>query len=87
MNIVENAKSPAKGGRVSYGIVIHVTNFPTNVLNEWGLSETKAREVNELLTLTGDKPFDSLGLTYSRRQPDDAAKEFAALKAQLLAAK
>ena len=64
MSIVENSvKATAK--RITYGIEIKVGSF---TLNEWGLHESQAKEVNELLVLNGDKPIVVDGVTFSLRE-------------------
>jgi hypothetical protein len=79
MSIVENSvKATAK--RITYGIEIKVGTF---TLNEWGLHESQAKEVNELLVLNGDKPITVDGVTFSRRAPSELSSKLAAMKAQL----
>lgn len=79
MSIVENSvKATAK--RITYGIEIKVGSF---TLNEWGLHESQAKEVNELLVLNGDKPIVVDGVTFSRRAPSELSSKLAAMKAQL----
>ncbi len=79
MSIVNEAiKATAK--RTTYGIEIRVGSFS---LNEWGLHESQAKEVNELLTLNGDKPVVVEGVTFSRRQPSELSSKLAAMKASL----
>lgn len=79
MSIVnEQVKPNAK--RVTYGIDITVGQFS---LNEWGLHESVAKEVNELLTLNGDKPVEIDGLTFSRRKPSTLSAALAAAKAKM----
>jgi hypothetical protein len=81
MSIVEQAtKATAK--RVTYGIEIKAGSF---TLNEWGLHESQAKEVNEMLVLNGDKSFTIDGLTFSRRAPSELSAKLAAMKAQLTA--
>lgn len=82
-NIIEKQTAPSAGRRVTFGILIHVgekTQF-----NEWGLSESLAKQVDRLLTLNGDKPLPATkdGVVYSRRLPSDMAAELAELEAQL----
>lgn len=82
-NIIEKSAASTKG-RVSYGIEIVVgsTSF-----NEWGLSESEAKDVHELLTLNGDEPLPptSDGIVYKRRPLSAKKSEFAEMKAALLA--
>lgn len=79
MSIVNEAtKATAK--RTTYGIEIKAGAF---TLNEWGLHESQAKEVNELLTLNGDKAITVDGLTFSRRAPSELSSKLAALKASL----
>lgn len=79
MSIVEQAGKPS-AKRVTYGIEIKAGDF---TINEWGLHESQAKEVNELLTLNGDKPITVDGLTFSRRAPSALSSKLAALKATL----
>lgn len=81
MSIVETATRPS-AKRITYGIEIRAGQF---TLNEWGLHESVAREVNEILTLGGDKPFTLDGLTFSRRQPSELSSKLAAFKASMAA--
>lgn len=81
MSIVETAQKPV-AKRVTYGIEIKVGSF---TLNEWGLHESQAKEVNEMLTLNGDKPFTIEGVTFSRRAPSELSSKLAAMKATLSA--
>ncbi len=79
MSIVEQAtKATAK--RVTYGIDIKVGSFN---LNEWGLHESQAKEVNELLTLNNNEPITIDGVTFSRRAPSELSGALAAMKAKL----
>ena len=80
MSIVEQA-SKASAKRVTYGIEIKAGSF---TLNEWGLHESQAKEVNELLTLNGNAPITVDGLTFSRRTPSELSSKLAALKATLI---
>jgi hypothetical protein len=86
-NIVD-MKVPASTGksRVSYGIDICIGS---TVFNEWGLSESEAKDVNDLLTLNGEEPLDptSDGVVYKRRPLSVKKSEFAAMKVALLAKK
>jgi hypothetical protein len=79
MSIVEQAGKP-NAKRVTYGIDIKAGDF---TINEWGLHESQAKEVNELLTLNGDKPITVSGLTFSRRAPSALSSALAAMKATL----
>lgn len=79
MSIVEQGVKPA-AKRVTYGIMIKAGSF---TLNEWGLTESDAKTVNEILTVGGDQPFTVDGLTFSRRPPSDLSAKLAAFKAQL----
>ena len=81
MSIVETATKPTTK-RVTYGIEIKAGQF---TLNEWGLHESVAREVNEILVLNGDKPFEVDGLTFSRRQPSELSSKLAQVKASMAA--
>jgi hypothetical protein len=83
MSIVEQAtKATAK--RITYGIEIRVGEF---TLNEWGLHESQAKEVNEMLVLNGDRPVtvetDDGSITFSRRAPSSLSSKLAAMKADL----
>lgn len=78
-SIVEQAQKP-NAKRVTYGIDITVGSFS---LNEWGLHESVAKEVNELLTINGDKPVVLEGLTFSRRKPSTLSAALAAAKASM----
>lgn len=86
-NIVD-MKVPASTGksRVSYGIDICVGS---SVYNEWGLSESEAKEVHELLTLNGDEPLPPTkdGAIYKRRPLSAKKSEFAEMRLAILAAK
>ena len=79
MSIVEQAQK-ATAKRITYGIEIKVGSF---TLNEWGLHESQAKEVNELLVLNGDKPVVVDGVTFSRRAPSELSAKLAALKASM----
>lgn len=83
MSIVE-AATKATAKRITYGIEIKVGSF---TLNEWGLHESQAKEVNELLVLNGDKPVvvktADGSITFSRRAPSELSSTLAAMKAQL----
>lgn len=79
MSIVEQAQK-ATAKRITYGIEIKAGSF---TLNEWGLHESQAKEVNELLVLNGDKPFTVDGLTFSRRAPSELSSKLAAMKASM----
>jgi hypothetical protein len=78
-NIVEQSVKP-NAKRVTYGIDITVGQFS---FNEWGLHESVAKEVNELLTMNGDKPVELDGVTFSRRKPSTLSAALAAAKAKL----
>lgn len=79
MSILEQAaKATAK--RITYGIEIKAGSF---TLNEWGLHESQAKEVNELITLNGGNPVTVDGLTFSRRPPSDLSAAIAAAKVKL----
>ena len=79
MSIVnESVKPSAK--RTTYGIDIKVGQF---TFNEWGLHESQAKEVSELLTLNGDKPVTIDSVTFSRREPSTLSAALAAAKANL----
>ena len=78
-SIVEQSVKP-NAKRVTYGIDITCGSFS---LNEWGLHESVAKEVNELLTINGDKPVVLEGLTFSRRKPSTLSAAIAAAKAQM----
>lgn len=84
MSIVENSTRPTTK-RVTYGIEIRVGEF---TLNEWGLHESQAKEVNELLVLNGDKPVTvetaDGNITFSRRTPSELSSKLAAMKASLV---
>jgi len=80
-NIVENVTKPS-AKRVTFGIEIASGSFK---LNEWGLHESQAKEINELLTLNGNQPVTIEGLTFSRRAPSELSARIAAMKASLLA--
>jgi len=79
MSIVEQA-TKASAKRVTYGIDIKVGTFS---LNEWGLHESQAKEVNELLTLNGNEPITIEGVTFSRRAPSELSSKLAEMKAKL----
>jgi len=79
MSIVETA-TKASAKRVTYGIDIKAGQF---TLNEWGLHESVAKEVNDILTQNGDKPFTIDGLTFSRRTPSELSAKLAAFKATM----
>lgn len=87
-NIVD-LKVPASTGksRVSYGIDVCVGQ--STVYNEWGLSESEAKEVHELLILNGEEPLPPTadGVVYKRRPLSAKKSEFAAMKVALLAKK
>jgi hypothetical protein len=80
MSIVEQAQK-ASAKRITYGIEIKVGNF---TLNEWGLHESQAKEVHELLTLNGDKPVTVEGVTFSRRAPSELSSKLAEMKAKIV---
>lgn len=79
MSIVEQA-SKATAKRTTYGIDIRVGPFS---FNEWGLHESQAKEVNELLTLNNNEPVTIEGVTFSRRAPSELSSALAAAKAKL----
>jgi hypothetical protein len=79
-NIVEQSVKP-NAKRVTYGIDITCGSFS---LNEWGLHETVAKEVNDLLVANNDKPVELEGLTFSRRKPSTLSAAIAAAKAKLV---
>lgn len=81
MSITEQAVKPTQK-RVTYGIEIKVGSL---TLNEWGLHESQAKEVNEMLILNGDAPFTVDGVTFSRRTPSELSSKLAAMKATLAA--
>lgn len=82
-NIVEAPKAGGKN-RVSYGIEICVGSAS---FNEWGLSESEAKDVHELLVLNGEEPLPPTadGVIYKRRPLSAKKSEFAEMKAALLA--
>lgn len=84
MSIVNESQKAPKGGRVTYGIDIIIGN---STFNEWGLHESEAKVVSELLTLNGDEPLPPTadGVVYARRKLSAKQEEFAAMKAALLA--
>lgn len=84
MSIVNESTKAPKGQRVTYGIDIIVGK---TTFNEWGLHESEAKVVSELLTLNKDEPLppNADGVVYARRKLSAKQEEFAALKAQLLA--
>jgi len=86
-NIVD-MKVPASTGksRVSYGIDICVAG---TVFNEWGLSESEAKEVHELLILNGEEPLPPTadGIVYKRRPLSVKKSEFAEMRLALQAKK
>lgn len=82
MSIVEQSTPRTAAKRVTYGILIKAGSF---TLNEWGLNETDAKTVNEILVASGDKPFELNGLTFSRRPPSDLSAQLAAFKASMAA--
>jgi hypothetical protein len=83
MSIVNESTKAPKGQRVTYGIDITVGK---TTFNEWGLHESEAKVVSELLTLNKDQPITtSDGIVYSRRPLSQKQAEFAELKAKLLA--
>ena len=97
MSIVEQAVKATTAKRITYGIEIRVLPFPTPAgeqpvantttftLNEWGLHESQAKEVNELLILNGDKPVTVGALEFTRRAPSTLSSMLAAAKANLAA--
>ena len=84
MAIVDVAQKPSTAKRVTFGIEIRVGSF---TFNEWGLHESQAREVNELLVLNADKPVqietEDGTITFSRRAPSELSAKLAAIKANL----
>jgi len=82
MSLVNEAQKPNTAKRVTYGIVITIG---TTTFNEWGLHESEAKVVNELLTINGDQPLPATsdGVVFSRRAPSNMASELAALRAKL----
>jgi hypothetical protein len=78
-NIVEQSVRPDKK-RVTYGIDITVGQFS---FNEWGLHESVAKEVNELLTLNNNQPLVLEGVTFTRRKPSTLSAALAEAKAKL----
>ena len=88
MSIVEQAAATAatKTGRVSYGIDICIGK---TTFNEWGLSESEAKDVHELLLLNDDEPLPPTedGIVYKRRPLSVKKQTFADMKVALLAKK
>jgi hypothetical protein len=80
--LIKDQTVPSSNKRVTFGIEITSGSFK---LNEWGLHETQAKEISELLTLNGDQPVTIDGLTFSRRQASELSSRIAAMKASLLA--
>jgi hypothetical protein len=80
MSIVEQATKASTAKRITYGIDIRVGPFS---FNEWGLHESQAKEVNELLTLNGNEPVTIEGVTFTRRAPSELSSALAAAKAKL----
>ncbi len=80
MSIVNQAVSTkaATAKRVTYGIELKVGTF---VLNEWGLHESQAKEVHEVLVSRNDEPFTVQGITFSRRPVSELSSAIAAFKA------
>lgn len=79
MTIVsESIKPNAK--RTTYGIDITVGPYS---FNEWGLHESVAKEVNEVLVMNGDQPVTLDGVTFSRRKPSTLSAALAEAKAKL----
>jgi len=82
INIVKDSTAPAATTRrVTHGIEITVGEFK---LNEWGLHETQAKEISELLTLNGNEPVVIDGVTFSRKQSSALSARIAAMKQSLL---
>lgn len=75
------SNKPQTTKRVTYGIEMKVGSY---TLGEWGLQESQAKEISELLTLNGDKPVELEGITFCRRAPSELSARIAALKAQML---
>lgn len=80
MSIVEQASKASTAKRVTYGIDIRVGQFS---FNEWGLHESQAKEVHELLTANANEPITVEGVTFSRRAPSELSAALAAAKAKL----
>jgi hypothetical protein len=86
-NIVD-MKVPASTGksRVSYGIDICIGS---SIYNEWGLSESEAKDVHELLILNGEEPLPPTkdGVVFKRRPLSAKKSEFAEMRLLLQAKK
>lgn len=82
-SIVEQALRP-NAKRVTFGIDIRTVQGGFT-LNEWGLHETQAKEVNELLVLNNNEPVELEGLIFSRRAPSTLSQKLAEMKANLAA--
>lgn len=81
MSVVNESLKATTAKRVTYGIDIRTSDGVN--LNEWGLHESQAKEVNELLTMSGGEPITVGVLTFSRRKPSDLSAALAAVKAKL----
>jgi len=81
-NLIKDSAVPSTNKRTTFGIEITSGAFK---LNEWGLHETQAKEIDQLLTLNGDQPVTIDGLVFSRRAPSELSARIAAMKASLLA--
>jgi len=82
-NIAQQAVKASTAKRIVYGIDIKVGSTP---INEFGLHESYAKQVNRILELNGDKPFTTRdGLTISRRVASGFAAELAEIEASLKA--
>ncbi len=83
MSVVSESAPKAPKGRITYGITIHVGNYE---FNEWGLPESQAKEVSEMLTANNEQPITVEGIKFGRRAPSELSKALAAAKAKLVPA-
>lgn len=85
MSIVSESVNKAMAKRITFGIEVKVRQPDgTEVtLNEWGLHESQAKEVNEMLILGNNEPIVLGNMTFVRRAPAELSSALAALKAKL----
>lgn len=79
-SIVEQSTERPNAKRTTYGIDIQIGTIS---LNEWGLHESLAKQVDELLKLSNNEPIVLEGITFTRRKPSELAQKLAALKASM----
>lgn len=81
-NIVEQS-TKAQAKRITYGITIKVDGIYE--LNEWGLHESLAKQVHEMLLENGDQPISLGSMTFSRREAPALSAALAQLQTKISA--